>query len=202
MGKFILLVIKFMIVSNLLFVSYPNSALKENPSGAYLLTEKMSHIIEDRCLAALEKHPVTSNSIEDNCAAVLAEHENREVSRKHKRGRPKKTRPLQSNDICRTIPSLLAVGRRTRMSTRVAEYISTCKENVDELARKKKELQRQMEEHDREIESEQIRAAHAAKAVSLRAMDSFMTKRSEAARRQHVKGKPRRKKIRKTLLMF
>ena len=59
-----------------------------------------------------------------------------------------------------------------------------------------------MEEHDREIESEQIKAAHAAKAVSLRAMDSFMTKRSEAARRQHVKGKPRRKKIRKTLARY
>lgn len=114
--------------------------------------------------------------------------------KKRKRGRPPSStrQPLQQR-ICRRIPTPLVVGRRTRMSEKVAECIDNCKENVAEIVRRKKNLQREIEQCDKAIEVQHQKAAHAASAVSINMVDAFKTKRSQEARRRHVKGKPRRK---------
>ena len=141
----------------------------------------------------------TVGLIESNCAAVLAEHENSPCKRK--RGRPKK-KGVPHNDIRRTISTPLAVGRKTRMSVKVAECLESCKENIAELIRKKKQLEQEIAENEAEIAREQLKAAQSSVAASLRVIDSLNTKRADEARRKFVKGQRRRKKVRKTRVPY
>ena len=138
-------------------------------------------------------------SIESCCAAVLAE-SNQNLQKKRKRGRP---RGKTKKNLCRTIPAPLAVGRRTRMSLKVAECLQKCVENVDVLRHKKAELARQITECDDEIEANHKRAAHAATAISLHMVDSFTTRTSQNARHERAKAHPRKvRKRRKTRVRY
>ena len=137
----------------------------------------------------------SANTIEDNCAAVLAEHE--ATPRKRKRGRPRKHEIKKTQE--KTVPTPLAMGRRTRMSTKVAEFIDECNENVNDFNRKKKQLQAQLDRLDEEIECEQDKAAKALNVASIKLLDAMKTKSAQAARRDYVRGKGnRRRKLRCT----
>ena len=75
-------------------------------------------------------------TIESQCSAVLETIE--EPLRKRRRGRPRsKKNKKQSTD--KTIPTPLAVGRRTRMSIKVQECLDNCHDKIDELMTYEKE---------------------------------------------------------------
>lgn len=145
--------------------------------------------------------------IESRCSAVLETIER--PIQKRKRGRPR-SKKSKTKNIERMVINPLAVGRQTRMSTKVNECLEACSDKIDELLKKKKEVQRQLVEKkqaiDDAIETEQQKAADAVAASSLRMVDALQTKRANASRRKHVTQRaarqPRRKRIRKIRIPY
>ena len=82
------------------------------------------------------------------------------------------------------------------MSIKVSECLDKCHDKIDELIKKKKELERQLAEQKRAlddaIEAEQQKAADAVSAVSVRMIDALQTKRACDARRKHVTQRAKR----------